>query len=237
MTTNQQVQYIDHMGSDLTVVRAARVSFAQEVSGFLNAGALTDYEGVVYQGYKGCKVLSEKDAGLIKFLATHHHWTPFAHTAITLRMKAPVPIRTQCFKHKVGFVENEESRRYIKSTPEYYLPIWRKSVENKKQGSGEELVGYMQASENREYIEHMERSIRSYELAIGRGVCEEQARFYLPQGCVVNWYWTGSLSAYARFAKQRLDLHAQVEIQELAKMVSDIIEPLFPVSWKVLTGA
>jgi len=214
MITPQQVQYIDHMGSDASVVNAARVSFANADEGRT----------------------VEDNEKLIRYLCKHNHWTPLAHTAITLRMKAPVPIRTQCFKHKQGFVENEESRRYIKSRPEYYLPVWRSSVTNKKQGSGEALVNYKAATEDLEYRFHMEQSIHRYEAALARGVCEEQARFYLPQGCVVNWYWTGSLAAFARFVGQRTDSHAQVEVQELARMVSDIIEPLYPVCWKALTG-
>lgn len=212
----QEVEYIDHMGYDMSVVNAARVSFAN-----------ADDENRS----------QEANVGLISYLARHNHWTPFGHTSITLRMKAPVPIRTQCFKHKVGFVENEESRRYISSKPEYFAPErWRKTVENKKQGSGEDMLGVEGINENFFYEKHMKHSLYEYEEALARGVCEEQARFYLPQGCMVNWYWTGSVAAFARFAKQRLDSHAQVEIQDLAKMVDQIIEPLFPISWAALMG-
>jgi len=221
----QQAQYIDHMGDDISVVRAAKVSFA-DIDVILKFLMDIDVEGTGGRSHQG----------LIRYLATHNHWTPFAHTAITLRMRAPVPIRTQCFKHKQGFVENEESRRYIKTTPEYYVPAWRYSVANKKQGSGEALISYHAANETLEYTNHLEQSIQRYEAALGRGVCEEQARFYLPQGCVVNWYWTGSLAAFARFVKQRTDPHAQGEVQELARMVSDIIKPLYPVCWEALTG-
>lgn len=205
--------YVDHMGDDKSVVRAARVSFAQQDTTFDET----------------------KDAKLIKYLADHNHWTPFAHTAITLRMTAPVPIRTQCFKHKQGFVENEESRRYIKDRPQVYQPLWREAVKNKKQGSGKVLTSALLRTENREYDKAMRSAIASYERAIARGVCEEQARLYLPQGCEVNWYWTGSLAAFSRFAHLRLDPHAQVEIQVLAWAVSDIIKPLFPVAWGALT--
>ena len=208
----QHVELIDYMGSDKRVVEAARISFAQEAG----------------------KEWTKGDEKLIKYLAKHKHWTPTAHPQITLRMKAPVPIRTQCFKHKQGFVENEESRRYISSKPEYYMPTFRQSTEQKKQGSGEEVSEDRQKLEQSYFGQYMEWAIEAYEKALARGVCEEQARFYLPQGMMVNWYWTGSLAAYARFAKQRMDSHAQVEIQELAKMVSDIIQPLYPVSWKAL---
>jgi len=209
------VEYIDHMGTDRSVVAAARVSFA-------NAN---DEERT-----------EEQDAKLIKYLAKHHHWTPFAHTSLTLRMSAPLPIRTQCFKHKSGFVENEESRRYISSKPTYYVPQnWRHSVDNKKQGSGAEFEAFEDFVEDTFYYEHMNNCIEMYEDALDRGVCEEQARFYLPQGCIVNWYWTGSIAAFARFFNQRTDTHAQYEIQLLAEMVGDIIQPLFPISWKELT--
>ena len=215
--TKQVAEYIDHMGGDHSIVRAARVSFANEISKAMLADEL-----------------KPGDINLISFLARNNHWTPFAHTAITLRMKAPIPIRTQSFKHKQGFVENEESRRYIKSTPEYIMPVWRFAVKNKKQGSGQQLQAKDQSTENCFYESSVNCSIANYEGAIERGICEEQARFYLPQGCMVNWYWTGSLAAYARFANLRLDSHAQVEIQELAKIVSDIIQPLFPYGWEAL---
>ena len=223
--TPQEVQYIDHMGGDLSVVRAAKVSFSDDQD-LLKLLMDVDVEGTGGRSHEA----------LIRYLATHNHWTPFAHTAITLRMKAPIPMRTQCFKHKQGFVENEESRRYIKTAPEYYVPVWRLTTEFKKQGSGMEMTSYRQATEDHAYIDHMDYCINRYEAALERGVCEEQARFYLPQGCVVNWYWTGSLAAFARFVKQRTDPHAQGEVQELARMVSDIIKPLYPVCWEALTG-
>lgn len=162
------------------------------------------------------------------------HWVPFAHPQITLRMRAPVPITVQCYKHKVGFVESGESRRYVKSTPTFYMPdTIREAAENVKQGSGGTHY------ENREWLEaykaHMESSIDLYEHAISEGVCPEQARFLLPQGVELNWVWTGSLYAYANFFNQRTDPHSQKEIQILAKQVGDIIEPLFPVSWAALT--
>ncbi|WP_432473717.1 FAD-dependent thymidylate synthase [Amphritea sp. HPY] len=206
-------EYIDHMGSDLSVVRAARVSFAAD-------------KGVEWTG---------KDAGLIKYLAEHNHWTPFAHTAITLRMNAPVPIRTQCFKHKFGFVENEESRRYIDCTPTFFVPeVFRgKPTGGAKQGSAGEMED--QEMWTAIFESQYRQNLAIYEQAVELGLCPEQARFLLPQGAEVNWYWTGSLSAFARFYNQRIDPHAQKEIQDLATEVSAIIEPLFPVAWKQLT--
>ena len=224
-TTGQQALYCDHMGNDLSVVKAAKISFADDET----------VQGFIYK--IDVEVTGGKShEGLIQYLAKHNHWTPFAHTAITLRMKAPVPIRTQCFKHKAGFVENEESRRYIDSVPEFYIPIFRASVDNKKQGSGEELNIVDQKVEQALYKRSVESSIKDYLDALDRGICEEQARFYLPQGCVVNWYWTGNLASYARFVKQRSDSHAQLEIQELADKVSEIIATLYPVSWEALTN-
>jgi thymidylate synthase (FAD) len=206
-----KVVYIDHMGDDTSVVKAARVSFAQD-------GEVRSVED---------------NTKLINYLAKHRHWTPFSHTSITLRMTAPIPIRTQAFKHKVGFSENEESRRYVSYEPEYFIPEFRESCDNKKQGSG---GSHPESNKIQDlYKVCMEYNIRLYKNLLDKGVAEEQARFVLPQGCMVNWYWTGSLSAFARFYKQRSDSHAQKEIQELAKMVADTIQPLYPISWKALT--
>lgn len=162
------------------------------------------------------------------------HWVPFGHPQITLRMNAPVPIRVQCFKHKIGFVESEESRRYISSTPELYVPAYlrAKPQGSIKQGSGDEHED--SAVWLSEYQRHCWEGIKLYEHMIEAGICPEQARFALPQGCRVNWVWTGSLYAYANFYNQRSDSHAQQEIQELAAQVDAIIRPLFPVAWPAL---
>lgn len=207
-----RAEYVDHMGDDLAVVNAARVSFAKEAKEF-----------------------KEQDAKLIKYLAKHKHWTPFAHTAIKLRMAAPVPIRTQCFKHKIGLVENEESRRYISCEPEIYVPTFRKATDNKKQGSGEEFTGKEQENLQQFYKKSTSKAVEDYKAALAMGVCEEQARFLLPQGAIVNWIWTGNLVSFANFAEKRTASDAQGEIQELANAVKDIIKPLFPVSWEALT--
>ena len=227
-----KAELIDHMGDDLSVVNAARVSFDKKSTWEQACCG----KGTVH----GCcgdpvAVLSEADTRLIRYLAKHNHWTPFAHTSISLRMKAPVPIRTQCFKHKAGFVENEESRRYISSTPELFIPEeFRSKPEGSvKQGSGE--THPMSEVWRKIYADVCGSSIQLYEAMIEDGVCPEQARFVLPQGCQVNWIWTGNLMAFARFFNQRTDSHAQVEVQQLAAMVGEIIEPLFPVSWAALT--
>lgn len=162
--------------------------------------------------------------------------TPFGHAQITLRMSAPVPIRTQCFKHKAGFVENEESRRYITSVPEIYIPSsFRNAPEgNKKQGSsGDHPLSDLFLAK---YTKSVQDAVDLYLEMVNAGICTEQARFVLPQGAIVNWIWTGSLAAYARFYGLRVDSHAQKEVQQLARDVGCIIEPLFPYCWKYLTA-
>lgn len=355
-----KVELIDYMGDDNSVVNAARVSFAKEASNFTDG-----------QNHR-----------LIRYLAKHKHEIPFAHTAITLRMKAPISIRTQCFKHKIGFVENEISRRYVSETPELFVPeFWRtKPIGNVKQGSGTGKVdintefkkgfcincgsefpvvsggrdkkycsvkckakftnrnrnpyktvfqnckarveregvrkweldfdtfefpeyckylgikldySYGKSTicgnspsfdridsskdyipDNVQIISHKANTMKSsassaelitfaknvllmhggyitcgssyeqvcnemiglYEAMINADISPEQARFILPQGVMTEWIWTGSLLAFARFYNLRTDPRAQKEIQILAKMVGDIIEPLYPVSWHALTN-
>ena len=220
---NGFVDYIDHLGNDLTVCNSARVSFNNHKEEF-----------------------DDKDEKLIKYLAEHNHWTPFAHPQITLRIKAPIPIRTQLFKSKVGFVENEVSRRYVSIEPEFYHPKWRKKPDKSmKQGSGEFIAPDDDGGEvsggisyhplYRDYDAHMKASVKLYEELVTMGVAPEQARFALPQGMYTEWYWTGSLSAYARVYRQRSDSHAQYEVREYADAIGKIIEPLFPISWNQLT--
>ena len=217
------VEYVMHMGDDLAVANAARVSFNKE-----SIWQEHDHEG------KG--VLSSKDEKLISYLAKHKHWTPFAHPQITLRIKAPIFIRTQLFKHKVGFVENEVSRRYVSDPPSVYFPHWRsKPTNGAKQGSEDFMViddDYN--SVNRHYEMTVREALLAYNDLLKRGVAPEQARAVLPQGTYTEWWWTGSLSAYARVYQQRIDSHAQWEIQQYAHAIGKIIEPLFPQSLKVL---
>lgn len=162
------------------------------------------------------------------------HWVPFGHPHISIRMQAPVPIARQAFKHKIGLVESEESRRYVSSTPILYVPdAFRSAAASVKQGSGDTHPNSMWIRD--EYIAHCNEGIELYERMIKSGVCPEQARFILPQGVEVNWLWTGSLYAFANFYNQRSDSHAQKEIQELAEQINQIIAPLYPVSWAALT--
>lgn len=221
-----KAEYIDHMGTDLSVVRAAKVSFSDDFS-------VQFFIDDIKAKELGCR----SHTALLRYLAKHNHWTPYAHTSITFRCSAPVPIRTQCFKHKQGFVENEESRRYIKSTPELYIPdeFRRAPTGSVKQGSGDAHPD--SGSWKNLYTIHCQTMLDLYQSMVRSGICPEQARFVLPQGCLVNWYWTGSLAAYARFYKQRTDPHAQKEIQILAKQIGLELARLYPVSWAALTNS
>jgi thymidylate synthase (FAD) len=204
------VRYIAHMGSDLMVVNAARVSFAKEV-----------------------KEITDRDVKLIDYLARHNHWTPFAHPQVSIHIKSPIAIRAQLGKHQVGLVMNEVSRRYVKDAPEVYNPRWRSApTDGAKQGSSGFITGATYA--NQFYEESVEDSMEAYQELLSDGVAPEQARFVLPQGTYTEWWWTGSLSAFARVCKLRKDPHSQWESQEYAKAIEAIIQPLFPVSWKAL---
>ena len=217
------VEYVEHMGSDLTVVNAARVSFAKT----------SQWETTE----DGIRKLSTRDQRLIRYLAEHGHWTPCAHPQITLRIKAPIFVRTQLFKHKVGFTENEVSRRYVTNEPEFYIPEWRSApTDGAKQGSSDFIHDIVVDDLDRMYTRIALESIEIYKELIKEGVAPEQARSVLPQGTYTEWWWTGSLSAYARVFKQRIDAHAQWEVQQYAGAIGKIIEPLFPHSWSVLTA-
>ena len=230
-------ELMDHMGSDLTVCNAARVSFNKESEWGLDFDAIERLKSCPYNK-DDVRVLKEKDEKLIRYLAKHNHWTPFAHPQITLRIKAPVSIRTQFFKHKQGFVENEISRRYVSYEPEFYNPVWRgKPTDGAKQGSEDFITEETRTNlYDAIYRESYETALHVYNTLIEKGIAPEQARFVLPQGMYTEWYWTGSLAAFARFYKQRKDDHAQWEIREYANAVGQIIEPYFPVSWKHLTN-
>jgi thymidylate synthase (FAD) len=217
------VEYVEHMGSDLTVVNAARVSFAKT----------SEWETTE----NGSRVLSKKDQRLIRYLAEHNHWTPFSHPQITLRIKAPIFVRTQMFKHKVGFTENEISRRYVTVEPEVYTPEWRAApTDGAKQGSSDFVYSPLADDLDRMYNKAILECVEIYNKLLEDGVAPEQARSVLPQGTYTEWWWTGSLSAYARVFKQRIDAHAQWEVQQYATAIGKILEPLFPYSWSVLTA-
>ena len=203
------VDYIDHMGSDDRVVDAARVSMHKEASQFS----------------------PEKNHKLIAYLAKHGHWTPFAHCQITMRVKAPIFVARQLVKHQIGLTWNEVSRRYVDDAPEFWWPdAWRLRAENVKQGSSEETIPVDKMT-----TQVLQNQILGvYESLLGKGVAPEMARIVLPLNVYTEWYWTGSLMAFARVCKQRLDPHAQKETRAIAQMISDICADKFPVSWEVL---
>jgi len=233
-----KAEYIDHMGDDLRVVNAARVSFDKESD--WDVELLTGFENdaTIYN-----KVLEEKDEKLISYLAKHNHWTPFSHPQITMRETVPIFIARQRFKHMVGFTYNEVSRRYVDDEPTFYTPdVWRSRPEGSvKQGSGEDEIvwvenDYWEGYIDEDYKNLLEKVRAFYNAMIDSGVAPEQARMILPQSMYTSYYVTGSLAAWARAYKQRIDSHAQKEIQDLAKQWDDIIRPLFPVSWDALVS-
>lgn len=212
LTTNPtNVNYIDHMGDDLRVINAARVSFHKHADSF-----------------------RDDDERLIRYLSRHGHWTPFSHPQITLREKVPIFVARQRFKHMVGFTYNEVSRRYVDTPPEFYFPLdWRRRPDGSvKQGSAgvhEESLKMGAMYENA-----LVAAVQAYEDMIDENVAPEMARMVLPQSMMTEYYVTGSLAAFARAYTQRIYTGAQKEIQELASQWDKIIRPLFPVSWKCL---
>lgn len=240
--------YENHYLTDRDIANFARQSFAKLAENYTEAqnNQLIKFlaRGMASGDWDNLIDEIKWDSGVINRRGAHElavytrsipeHWVPFGHPQITLRMQAPIPIRVQCFKHKIGFVESEESRRYISTRPEYFLPeYFRAKAANVKQGSGDKHPSNTQWLEV--YSHHMRQAIGMYETMLLDGICPEQARFILPQGCEVNWVWTGSLYAFANAYNQRSDSHAQKEIQDLFAQVDEIIYPLFPVAWAALT--
>ena len=204
------------MGSDLTVCDAARVSFAKE-SKLMDDGSL-----------------SQPDCKLIAYLAKYNHFTPFCHCVASFRIKAPIFVARQLAKHQIGFSWNEESRRYIADTPEYWLPnaIRTRPDGSIKQGSGGEHG--LSDTMLEDIAIHVEESIHFYNEMIENGAAPEQARMILPLNTMTEWIWTGSLAAWARMCKLRLDAHAQAETREVALLVAEDMSHAFPVSWAAL---
>ena len=210
------VELLEVMGSDLTVVNAARVSFAAESQEF-----------------------SGRDKKLIKYLARHNHWTPFAHVQLQFRIKAPVFVARQLVKHQVGLVWNEVSRRYVDLRPEFHEPEgWRLKAQDKKQGSSLETVsGPLGELWDVGYWDLMQHAETLYQNMIESGVAPEQARMVLPQSMMTEWYWTGSLAAFARVVKQRISGDAQLECQLMAQKIDQLVANTDEISysWACLT--
>ena len=220
-----KVTYKAHMGTDLSVVNAARVSFAKE----------SHWVGGAHPSVDPITDLADGDKKLISFLARHNHWTPFGHTAITLHIKAPIFVARQLGKHQVGMVWNEVSRRYVDDTPEIYLPDeWRMAAENVKQGSSDEVIPE-NATWRFEYLAVCRDAVEQYNYMVREGIAPEQARMILPQSMYTEWYWTGNLYSFVNVYRLRTHSTAQREVQDIANQIQSIIEPLFPVSWQALT--
>ena len=206
-----KVELIDKMGTDLSVVNAARVSYAKVKEKF-----------------------EASDERLIRYLAEHNHWSPFAHTFLSFRIKAPVFVARQLVKHQVGLVWNEESRRYITHDPEIYnIRKWREKPDSSKQGSGEQII--ISTELNIEVNEHLQQGLSLYNRLLLENVAPEQARAVLPQSMYTNWIWSGTLYAFARVCELRLDEHSQKETQDIARQLDIHCQDAFPISWKYLT--
>ena len=185
------VDLIDSMGSDLTVVNAARVSFSKE-SKWL---ALKTPENGQPEG-----LLNEGDKKLIKYLAKHNHWSPFGHASLQFHVTAPIFVARQLVKHQVGLVWNEVSRRYVDSEPEFhFVEEWRGSPDNKKQGSSDDIIPIAPHIQD-DYIDMCKFT---YKYLLEAGVAPEQARMVLPQSMMTEWYWSGTLMAFARVCNLR----------------------------------
>tara|TARA_R100001377_G_scaffold70912_1_gene46427 strand:- start:536 stop:1186 length:651 start_codon:yes stop_codon:yes gene_type:complete len=212
-----KVKFIDKMGSDLSVVNAARVSFAKT----------SDWDAIPEAGaVEG--LLSTKDEGLIKYLAKHNHWSPFGHASMQIHVKAPIFVARQLVKHQVGLVWNEVSRRYVDDEPEFYEPTeWRLAAENKKQGSSNETIKLDISSTYQSAKE-------CYNNMLDLNIAPEMARMVLPQSMYTEWYWSGSLMAFARVCNLRCKPDTQLETQMVANQIDKIGEELFPYSWEAL---
>jgi thymidylate synthase (FAD) len=222
-----KVTYIDHMGSDLTVVNSARVSFGKKSAWEQRVHPSGDYAD---------DVLAERDTKLIKYLAKHKHLSPFGHAFASFHVKAPVFVARQLVKHK--FLRwNEISRRYVDEEPEFYSPdVWRGRSQDKKQGSD----GVVEFDPYHVYLpDHCsyraeEICLDVYDAMLEAGVAPEQARMVLPQSMMTEWYWSGSLDAFADMCNLRLKDDTQHETTLVAEQIDQHMLELFPISWEAL---
>lgn len=200
-----EAHLVNKMGSDLTVVNAARVSFNKEKKEF-----------------------DDKDEKLIKYLADHNHWSPFSHASLQFKITAPIFVARQLVKHQVGLAWNEVSRRYVDDTPNFYIPfMWRKRAEDKKQGSSDEEVEY-------DITDIVNACKTTYENMLEEGIAPELARMVLPQNTLTEWYWSGSLYAFARVVNLRAKEDSQAETRIVAHQISKHMKDHFPISTKYL---
>ena len=205
-----EVELIDRMGTDASVVNAARVSFGKRI-----------------------KEMSEGVTKLIRYLAKHNHWSPFGHASLQFRIKAPIFVARQLVKHTVGLVWNEISRRYVDYEPEFYeVDKWRGRPVDKKQGSSGEFDQQRLCDMAQSRVE--DTALDAYQQLIQWGVAPEQARMILPQSMMTEWYWSGTLYAFARICNLRCAEDAQYETRIVANLINDECEKLFPISWTEL---
>jgi len=219
-----EVNYVDHMGSDLNVVNSARVSFGKRSS--YDEGVCGEWE------------LPDADKKLIRYLATHKHYSPFGHCFASFHVKAPVFVRAQLVKHEYLRV-NEISRRYVDTEPEFYVPdVWRGRAKDKKQGSdGVSIWNHGQGTGYREIEYEVMQDVKDlYTSMIERGVAPEMARMVLPQSMMTEWYWSGSLDAFANMCNLRLPEDSQYESRLVAQQISAKMLELYPVSWEALVN-
>ena len=209
-----EVELIDKMGTDLTIVNAARVSFGKRKT-----------------------EMSEGDEKLIKYLAKHGHWSPFGHASLQFRIKAPIFVARQLVKHQIGLTWNEISRRYVEYEPEFYeVDKWRGRPINKKQGSSEEEIEWIDRGTRTDALQSQVETLalKNYNRMLEAGVAPEQARMILPQSMMTEWYWSGTLYAFARVCNLRCAEDAQYETRIVANLINDECERLFPKSWTEL---
>ena len=200
------IELIDKLGTDLSVVNAARVSFAKRKD-----------------------VLDEKDDKLIKYLALHGDWSPFAHAFLSFRIKAPIFVARQLVKHQVGLSWNEVSRRYVSDKPEFYIPfMWRKKPEKSiKQGSSDEEIEF-------DITELIDTCKGTYNYMLEEGIAPEMARMVLPQCMMTEWIWSGSVFAFSRVCNLRSKSNAQAETRMVTHQLSRHMKDHFPICYKYL---
>ena len=239
------VEYLDHMGDDLTVANAARASFGKHKTEFTVADAkLIRFLARGYRTAEWAEFLQQiKDAVhsdddlttlLLAYKRKPQHWAPFAHPHVQMRVRMPLFLARQFVKHQIGGTWSEESRRYISDEPGVWFPDeWHTRPDDIKQGSGGLVVGQDEV----EWIVRTSvgNSLDAYKNLLASGVAPEEARTVLPLNVMTTVVWTGSLLFWSRVCNQRVDSHAQLAAQELGKLIAGIVEPLFPVSWSELT--
>jgi thymidylate synthase (FAD) len=255
-----EATYIDHMGSDLSVVNAARVSFGKKSAWEQHSADPTSY--------RVANTLSKRDTKLVKYLAKHKHLSPFGHAFASFHVKAPIFVARQLVKHSY-LRWNEISRRYVDDEPEFYQPeVWRGRSADKKQGSAGTIpIDKICSFQNKHIKDYWhtttgavedgidyedgryfpEQSIADdlhffyeedvlilYNKLLEAGVAPEQARMVLPQSTLTEWYWSGSLDAFAAMCRLRLPSDTQQETRVVAQQISEKMAELFPVSWQAL---